>query len=352
MGLLWIAGSFGCAAPVASSEQAIRDGELADVPGVVAIVLWPPTVSEPLVSQCTGVLVAPRLVLTAAHCVAPPADPGPHAVVFGPDLSGEVQLVDVAEVGVHPAFDPETLARDLAWMRLGREAPVAPIARSEAPLTEAALGRLVRIVGFGGEGEGIADGRLRAGEASVSAVGEWDFDVVPAPALSCRGDSGGPLLSVGEEPARLVGITSHGDAACEESGTNADVAAEQALIDDWVAAAAAEPIEAPDPRLETLCSVRCEDDEECPFGTQCEEEGGRSRCVLAPLPAGELGPLCETDAECGSGICAREPFGASRCLELCGSGGGCQSAPGRSPLPLLVAMATVGLVLRRRRPVG
>src|SRR5260221_8365816 len=52
---------------------------------------------------CTGALIAPDLVLTAAHCVAPGAS---YKIV---DYSGKpAKLLDVRNVAVHPSFSLPT----------------------------------------------------------------------------------------------------------------------------------------------------------------------------------------------------------------------------------------------------
>src|SRR5258705_6663814 len=50
---------------------------------------------------CTGALIAPRLVLTAAHCVQPGAVY--KIVAYGADQ--QPQLGDVKNIAIHPAFN-------------------------------------------------------------------------------------------------------------------------------------------------------------------------------------------------------------------------------------------------------
>src|ERR1700675_246196 len=86
---------------VASPVHAIVGGGAPSTEGVGRSIV---TIVGSRGNFCTGALIAPKLVLTAAHCVQPGAD---YKIVdYG---AGQPTLQDVKNVAVHPAFNMEAI---------------------------------------------------------------------------------------------------------------------------------------------------------------------------------------------------------------------------------------------------
>jgi MYXO-CTERM domain-containing protein len=235
---------------VGSTRGPIIDGRpaaAADVGATVA--LLDPRDGYPF---CTGTLVAPTVVVTAAHCVLTPAgwdDFGPpiepSAVVVAVGATDAVaaapeQTHAVETVWAHPEFpgaewdptDPLTGEHDIGALVLAAavDAPAVPVLAPPRVDAELTPRRMLDVAGYGTtDRAGWAENTvLHVAEVPFIRRSEVELIAGDANAVdTCYGDSGGPLYVHAAEGVRLVGVTSRGvDQMSEgcDSGTVATLA--------------------------------------------------------------------------------------------------------------------------------
>lgn len=164
---------------------------------------------------CSGALIAPKVVLTAAHCLhedfvgALPISE--LRVFFGADVAGAGTFVEVTEVRLHPDFAGDVPGRqedDVAIVHLAMEAPVDPMPLGEAPKKGADL----TVVGFGRTAADVAQtGVKRTGASRISQVTPRLLVMKPEPGGTCLGDSGGPALARIDGVEVVVGLHTRSD---------------------------------------------------------------------------------------------------------------------------------------------
>jgi hypothetical protein len=179
---------------------------------------------------CTGAVIAPKIVLTAAHCVQPGADY--KIVEYGADRQPSLQ--DVKSVAIHPAFNMQAMlahraTADVALLQLGSPAKGKAPSTLGMPNIPIIVGSRFTIAGIGVtvRGDGKSGGGIRAADlVATGKPGTLQIRLVDPVNRgmrdglgACTGDSGAPVFEDKQTGPAIIGVVSwstgpNGSAGC------------------------------------------------------------------------------------------------------------------------------------------
>jgi len=230
-----------------SQEKIINGTDESGHPAVVALI------EQSGWAKCTGTLISPTVVLTAAHCLLDGAGLNVPAAIELGSLVGRAgnQQIPVSGYLIRDGWQMRTggfdYNFDIALLYLAAPASVTPVAYSGLN-PSGLLQQEILAVGYGNN-NGFANsggGVKRSVTLTITEAAEsyfiatWESGV---PLDACQGDSGGPALYQGARGLEVIGVVSNGPDFCQGSTQYTSVSAHTPWLTQNISGARGTPQE-------------------------------------------------------------------------------------------------------------
>ncbi len=255
---------------------------------------WPDTAAllQGGEAVCTGVLIAPEVVLSAGHC----GKRIDEVLLAAASLEGPGERIAVREVVRYPQY---WLSYDVEVLLLAEASSVAPrTIAQDCVLDELEVGSVATIAGYGATdrqgyeyGDELLEAQVTVTDPDCEATERGCIpEVSPGGELgaggsgvdTCYGDSGGPIYLNTDSGDFLVGITSRGwDDVTVDCGQGGIFVRPDAVL-DWLEEASGWELPTPD------CGNGAE---EATPATEGPQDVGGCNAVPLPWTVGLWGPV-------------------------------------------------------------
>jgi secreted trypsin-like serine protease len=297
--------------------------------------------------RCTATLVAPRILLLAAHCFVETQGFDQRFVFPGnndgnaPSVNNK-NLLPIKTFVYDQQYTAPRQGHDFAIVVLDAPMAVPPVRINRAPLDKA-QGKTVRYVGYGLDTVGNfgTGGVKRQNSAPLATVSPLLLSIAPNAHGACEGDSGGPLLIDDGQGEAIAGVGSFvANPACLRDSFYQRLDTQVAWLDQQIQKYDPRGMEPADAGADGMPATMAD------AGTPADADEPDA-APTRPQPLPDAGPADATHAP------AMEPEPTPP-ETTPSKGGGCdlaESPRGGAGVTMVLALALIGR-RRRSRPLG